>query len=63
MVANKRQVFFEGEKWYLSALVRELYTRMGTVSDSGSYQEPAYFEYNGVKLKGLPNIKKSSSKL
>lgn len=57
MVANNRQVFFEGEKWYLSALARELYTRMGTVSDSGSYQGPAYFEYNGEKLKDLPNVK------
>ena len=57
VVANNRQVFFEGGKWYLSALVKELYTRMGKVSDSGSYQGPAYFEYNGVKLKDRPNVK------
>lgn len=62
IVANNRQVYFEGEKWYLSALVKEIYSRRGNVNNSGAYQGPAYFEFNGIILKDLPNIKKNSSK-
>lgn len=58
IVANNRQVYYEGEKWYLSALVKEIYSRKGNVNNSGAYQGPAYFEFNGIILKDLPNIKK-----
>lgn len=50
IVCNERQVLFESEEWYLSPLVRELYTRQGDVYASGAYQGPAYFTFNGVKL-------------
>lgn len=56
IVANSRQVLFEGELWYLSALARELYTRRNQVSPSGSYQGPAYFEFKGRKLNTIEKI-------
>jgi hypothetical protein len=56
IVANSRQVLFEGELWYLSALARELYTRRNQVSLSGSYQGPAYFVYNGTKLNEIKRL-------
>jgi len=56
IVANSRQVLFEGELWYLSALARELYTRRNQVSASGSYQGPAYFEFKGRKLNTIEKI-------
>jgi hypothetical protein len=56
IVANSRQVLFEGELWYLSALARELYTRRNQVSLSGSYQGPAYFLYNGTKLNEIKRL-------
>lgn len=57
IVENEREVIFEGELWYLSPLVRELYTRLGTVNSSGSYQGPLFFKYNGVRLTDIPEIK------
>jgi len=56
IVSGPRQVLFENELWYLSPLVRELYTRQGNVYSSGAYQGPAYFTFNGIKLTELSNI-------
>lgn len=53
IVINARTVLFENEIWYLSPLVRELYTRIGVVNSSGAYQGPAYFKYKGIKLTEL----------
>lgn len=50
VVQGDRTVIFENETWYLSPLVRELYTRIGNVNSSGSYQGPAYFTYKGKRL-------------
>lgn len=57
IVASSRQVLFEGELWYLSPLVRELYTRLGKVNSSGAYQGPLYFLYKGTKLTDIPKNK------
>ncbi len=57
VVSNERQVLFEEEQWFLSPLVKELYTRMRNVYPSGAYQGPAYFTFNGIKLVDLPIIK------
>lgn len=57
VVCNARQVIFEGETWYLSPLVRELYTRMNRVSVSGAYQGPLFFAYQGKRLTELETIK------
>lgn len=56
IVAGNRQVLFEGKLWYLSKLTREIYIRKGQVSQSGAYQGPAYFQYQGVKLSELNNV-------
>lgn len=57
IVSNERQVLFEEEQWFLSPLVKELYTRMRNVYPSGAYQGPAYFTFNGIKLVDLPIVK------
>lgn len=57
LVSNERQVLFEEEQWFLSPLVKELYTRMRNVYPSGAYQGPAYFTFNGIKLVDLPIVK------
>lgn len=56
IVAGNRQVLFEGSLWYLSPLTREIYERKGSVSQSGSYQGPAFFEFNGIKLTDISNL-------
>ncbi len=55
-VANEREVIFEGKLWRLSPLVKELYTRAGTVNKSGSYQGPLFFKYRDKRLTELPVI-------
>lgn len=49
-VVSDRDVEFEGKKWKLSPLVRELETRRGTVNSSGAYSGPMYWEYNGKNI-------------
>ncbi len=55
-VENEREVMFEGKLWYLSPLVRELYTRLGNVNKSGSYQGPLYFTYDGTRPTEISEI-------
>ena len=50
VVQGERTVIFENKIWYLSPLVKTLYTRMNNVNPSGAYQGPAYFTFNGKKL-------------
>lgn len=49
-VVSDREVEFEGKKWNLSPLTREIETRKGTVNASGSYKGAQYWEYDGIKL-------------
>lgn len=49
-VIGDKEVEFEGKRWRLSPLTRELETRRGTANASGSYQGAQYWEYDGVKL-------------
>ena len=49
-VISDKEVEFEGKKWRLSPLTRELFTRKGTVNSSGAYQGSQYWEYDGMKL-------------
>ncbi len=49
-VVGDKVVEFEGKKWNLSPLTREIQTRRGTVNASGSYQGAQYWEYDGMKL-------------
>lgn len=49
-VISNKEVEFEGKKWKLSTLTRELKTRNGTVNPSGSYKGSAYWEFDGIRL-------------
>lgn len=49
-VVSDKEVEFEGKKWRLSPLTREIQTRRGAVNSSGSYQGAQYWEYDGMKL-------------
>ena len=49
-VIGDRDVEFEGKKWKLSPLTREIQTRRGKVTPSGAYQGAIYWEYDGIKL-------------
>lgn len=55
-VIGENKVEYNGEIWKLSPLVRKLFEDRGEVNKSGAYQGAAYFEYNGKKLKDLPDI-------
>ncbi|MCK9289410.1 MAG: GIY-YIG nuclease family protein [Bacteroidales bacterium] len=57
IVQGERTVIFENKTWYLSPLVRELYSRNNAVNPSGAYQGPAYFTFNGIKLTELSDYK------
>lgn len=56
-VISDTEVKFEGEKWKLSPLTRELYTRMAKRSKSGAYRGSDHWEYNGIKLTKINNYK------
>lgn len=49
VVADK-EVEFEGKRWRLSPLTREIQIRRGKVSKSGSYQGAQYWSYEGMRL-------------
>ena len=49
-VVGDKEVEFEGKKWRLSPLTRELQSRRKKVSLSGAYQGAQYWEYDGMKL-------------
>lgn len=52
-VVSDAEVEFEGKKTRLSPLTRELYTRLGTVNKSGSYQGAQHWAFAGMKLYDL----------
>lgn len=49
-VVSDKEVEFEGKRWKLSPLTREIQTRRGKVSPSGAYQGAQYWAYDGIKL-------------
>ncbi len=55
-VCGEREVEYGGQVWKLSPLTYKLYEERGRLTPSGAYQGAAYFEYNGTKLKDLPDI-------
>jgi hypothetical protein len=56
-VCGEREVEYNGQVWKLSPLTYKIFKERGELSESGAYQGAAYFEYNGKKLKDLPDIK------
>ena len=55
-VVNEREVEYKGTIWKLSPLALKLYEERGEANNSKAYQGPACFEYNGKKLKDIPDI-------
>lgn len=49
-VINDKEVEFEGKKWRLSPLTKEIQTRRGKLSPSGTYSGTQYWAYDGMKL-------------
>ncbi|MCI5567214.1 MAG: DUF262 domain-containing HNH endonuclease family protein [Veillonellaceae bacterium] len=49
-VVDDKHVEFEGKKWLLSPLTREIMKRKGLCSKSGSYQGSVYWAYEGDRL-------------
>ena len=49
-VVSEKEVEFEGKKWRLSPLTKEIQTRRGQVNASGSYQGAWFWEYDGIRL-------------
>lgn len=49
-VIDDLNVEFEGKKWRLAQLTREIQTRRGKVTPSGAYQGSRYWAYDGMKL-------------
>jgi len=56
-VCGEREVEYNGQVWKLSSLTYKIFEERGELNKSGAYQGAAYFEYNGKKLKDLPDIK------
>lgn len=52
-VVSDKEVQFEGKRWRLSPLTRELRKRLGTVNPSGSYQGPKFWTYQGVRISDM----------
>ena len=49
-VVSNKEVEFEGKKWKLSPLTKEIMTRKGKVNNSGAYQGAKYWEYDDICL-------------
>lgn len=49
-VVSDKEVEFEGKKWKLSPLTREIQTRRGKANASGAYQGAYWWEYDGIRL-------------
>ncbi|MCM1542507.1 MAG: hypothetical protein NC121_14780 [Blautia sp.] len=49
-VIGDKEVEFEGKKWHLSPLTREIETRKGTVTASGAYQGSQYWALLGQSI-------------
>ncbi len=49
-VVSDKEVEFEGKKWRLSPLTREIYTRKGKVNASRSYNGSYHWEFEGIRL-------------
>lgn len=52
-VVSDNEVEFEGKKWRLSPLTKEIMTRKGKVNNSGAYQGARYWEYDDICLSDI----------
>ena len=49
-VISDNEVEFEGKKWRLSPLTREIFKRKGTLNKSGQYSGAYFWAYDGIRL-------------
>lgn len=52
-VVGDKEVEFEGKRWHLSPLTKEIQTRRGKVNASGSYQGAWWWEFDGIRLSDI----------
>ena len=52
-IVGDKEVEFEGKKWKLSPLTKELQTRRGKLNNSGSYQGAVWWEFDGIRLSDI----------
>lgn len=55
-VIGEREVEYGGQIYKLSPLTYKIFEQKGELNNSGAYQGAAYWQYNGKKLKFLPDI-------
>lgn len=53
-VAGEREVEYGGQIWKLSPLTYKIFEDKGQLNSSGAYQGANYWQWNGKKLKELP---------
>lgn len=56
IVCGEREVDFDGQIWKLSPLTYKIFEDKGQLNTSGAYQGANYWQYNGKRLKELPDI-------
>jgi hypothetical protein len=57
-VASEREVVYDNQTWKLSPLTYKVFDDKDKLNSSGAYQGANYWQFNGKKLKDLPDIKK-----
>ena len=55
-VIDSKHVEYQGKRYKLAPLTREIKEQLGTANPSGSYQGSQFWTYNGKKLIGLSRI-------
>lgn len=55
-VVGEREVEYGNQNWKLSPLTYKIFEDKGQLNSSGAYQGANYWQFNGKKLKDLPDI-------
>ena len=55
-VIGEREVEYGGQEYKLSPLTYKIFEDKGQLNSSGAYQGAYYWQYNGKRLKDLPDI-------